>query len=179
MSEMSDVYTIHRERTGAVWQRDTPIPEGACHLTVHVCLFNRDGAMLIQQRSSTRDVFPNAWDVTVAGHVQAGETSRMAAMRELKEELGLTLDLTERRPHLTFHAEGAFDDVFLMEADVALEDVSLQEEEVQAVCYADEATIVAWMNDGRFVPYRPEIVSLLFAMRHTYGSFQRVDEGGI
>lgn len=178
MPEYGDVYTIHRERTGEIWQRGTSLPTGTCRLTVHVCAFNRDGEMLIQQRASRRKVFPDRWDVSVAGHVQAGETSRIAAMRELKEELGLTLDLTKHRPHFTFHADGSIDDVYLITSDIVIEDVTLQNEEVRTVRFADEATIVAWIEEGRFVPYRPEVISLLFAMRHRYGSFQQDDSGG-
>lgn len=52
--------------------------------------------VLIQKRSMLKDVFPGAWDISSAGHVDAGEECDAAAVRELTEELGVTelLDYT-------------------------------------------------------------------------------------
>jgi len=49
--------------------------------------------MLMQQRSFNKKVYPGEWAETCAGHVAKGEESEMAAHRELKEEMGLEIDL--------------------------------------------------------------------------------------
>ncbi|WP_444811847.1 NUDIX domain-containing protein, partial [Streptococcus canis] len=56
---------------------------------------------------------PGLWDVTVGGSALAGETAQQAAMRELEEELGLSLELTGVRPHFTINFGEGFDDTFL------------------------------------------------------------------
>ena len=38
-----------------------------------------------------KNIYPLLWDVSVAGHIDAGETFFEAAIRECKEEIGLTL----------------------------------------------------------------------------------------
>lgn len=48
-----------------------------------------EGNVLLQKRNETQETFPNCWDPTAAGHVDAGETYEQAAIRELKEEVGI------------------------------------------------------------------------------------------
>ena len=55
----------------------------------------------------------------MGGGVDAGETSRQAAEREVREELGLALDLSGVRPSVTVNFDGGFDDFFLVERDLA------------------------------------------------------------
>ena len=47
--------------------------------------------ILLQQRSHKKTIHPLLWDVSVAGHIDAGETFIEAALRETKEEIGLLL----------------------------------------------------------------------------------------
>lgn len=60
------------------------------HRVVHVLVFNEDGELLLQKRSLNKDVAPGRWDTSVGGHVGAGEELILSAMREMKEELGIT-----------------------------------------------------------------------------------------
>jgi isopentenyl-diphosphate delta-isomerase type 1 len=70
--------------------RSTVHQLGLQHRGVHVFLFTHDGKLLIQKRSKDRAQYPSAWDCSVSEHVQAGESSYDAAMRGMREELGLT-----------------------------------------------------------------------------------------
>lgn len=62
---------------------------GLWHRGVHVLLFTDDGTLLVQQRSKDRVHAPLAFDCSVSEHVKAGEGYHQAAIRGLKEELGL------------------------------------------------------------------------------------------
>ncbi len=64
------------------------------HRAVHLFLFNRQGELFLQKRSPWKDRHPLLWDSSAAGHVDAGEDYDEAAQRELKEELGVSSDLT-------------------------------------------------------------------------------------
>ena len=66
--------------------------EGWFHPTAHVWLYTNNGKALLQKRAAEKDTFPGLWDVSVAGHVHAGETPMEAALREVKEELDMELD---------------------------------------------------------------------------------------
>lgn len=61
---------------------------GLRHRSVHMLVFNAAGALFLQKRSLAKDNCPGLWDVSAAGHVEAGEDYADAAPRELAEELG-------------------------------------------------------------------------------------------
>lgn len=69
--------------------------ENLLHRAVHIFILNRHGELLLQKRSYRKDKFPRRWDSSAAGHVNAGESYRDCAMRELKEELGITAGLAD------------------------------------------------------------------------------------
>ncbi len=84
--------------------------DGLWHRAANVLLFNDDGFLLLQQRSAHKDVCPGLWDLSVAEHLQPGETYHQGALRGAREELGLTqLTLTplggERRFTLELPAQ--------------------------------------------------------------------------
>lgn len=60
------------------------------HPVIHLHIFNSNGELFLQKRSATKDVQPNRWDSSVAGHIDLNETPEAAAIREANEELGLT-----------------------------------------------------------------------------------------
>src|SRR5690606_32035914 len=62
---------------------------GLWHRGVHVFLFDTDGNLLIQKRSADRTSNPLRLDGSVSEHVQSGESFHQAAIRGMKEELGL------------------------------------------------------------------------------------------
>jgi isopentenyl-diphosphate delta-isomerase type 1 len=59
------------------------------HRVVHVLLFDQQGRLLLQKRSSSKDTAPGTWDTSVGGHVNIGENIHAAALREMEEELGI------------------------------------------------------------------------------------------
>ncbi len=69
--------------------RHTVHQRGLWHRGVHVFLFDSDGRLLVQQRSLTQDTYPGALDCSVSEHLRAGESYLAAAVRGLREELGL------------------------------------------------------------------------------------------
>lgn len=59
------------------------------HRAVHILVRNSAGQIYLQKRSWRKDCHPCTWDTSCSGHVDAGETYEIAAVRELKEELGI------------------------------------------------------------------------------------------
>jgi 16S rRNA (adenine1518-N6/adenine1519-N6)-dimethyltransferase len=64
------------------------------HRAVHILVFNNSGELFLQKRSRWKDRHPRLWDSSAAGHVDAGEDYDVAANRELREELGVSAELT-------------------------------------------------------------------------------------
>lgn len=174
--ELWDVYDIDRQKTGRLAERTKGsfLPQGDYHLVVHICLFNTNGELLIQQRQLDKDGYPGLWDVTAAGSALAGENSTAAAARELYEEMGVRHDFTKERPYYTINFPQGFDDVYLIErTDIELSDLRLQPEEVRDAKWATLEGIEAMLDSGEFVPYYRHLIRLWFDMIHHRGSTTR------
>jgi 16S rRNA (adenine1518-N6/adenine1519-N6)-dimethyltransferase len=63
------------------------------HRAVHILVFNKKKEVLLQKRSVLKDKFPGAWDSSAAGHLGSGESYDACAVRELREELAIDVDL--------------------------------------------------------------------------------------
>jgi len=57
----------------------------------------REGRVLLGHRHPSRTHFPGVWDVP-GGHIEPGESPQAALERELREELGVVVDLGGRDP---------------------------------------------------------------------------------
>lgn len=89
--EMRDIYDAQGNPTGRVIENRQARGPQDYLLHAIVILRGGDGRYLLQQRSLHTRYSPGKWDVT-GGGVSAGETGQAAAIRETREELGLTLD---------------------------------------------------------------------------------------
>jgi isopentenyldiphosphate isomerase len=88
--EYVDVLTADGRNTGKKVLRSIAHTEGTWHRTVHVWLRNQSGELLLQRRSLNKETFPGLWDISAAGHISAGDSSKEAAVREMQEEVGVS-----------------------------------------------------------------------------------------
>ncbi|MBP3914859.1 NUDIX domain-containing protein [Clostridium sp.] len=171
--EIWDLYTKDRIKTEETMVRGEKITKGFYRLVVHVCIFNSQGEMLIQQRQPFKSSWPNMWDVTVGGSAISGDTSQSAAEREVYEEIGYKLSLDGIRPALTINFEDGFDDMYLIKKDIEISDLYLQYEEVKAVKLASKEEILKMIDEETFIPYHKSLIELLFFMKDTKGTHTR------
>ncbi|QGU04465.1 NUDIX hydrolase [Corynebacterium comes] len=158
--ELWDLYDVDRLPTGATVERRSGLPEGQLHVVVHVCVFDGAGQLLIQRRTDTRPNWPGLWDFSVGGSVHAGESSREGAVREVREELGLNVDLA--RPSFTFNFQYGFDDFYLLRIDADLPRLAVPNEEVAEVRWAYLDEVLELVRSGRFINYRESVVRFVF-----------------
>lgn len=130
--ELLDIYDRDGKKKGITVFRGEYIKPDDYILVVHVYIYNENREFLIQRRSRKKKVNSGKWDIT-GGAVKAGEESHTAALRETKEEIGLTLDPAGLRfvgrsisiKHLV--------DVYFAQTEVDVDSLILQEEEVSEV----------------------------------------------
>lgn len=170
--ELWDIYDRDRIKSDKTMIRGEEFEKGSYHLVVHACIFNSNGEMLIQQRQPFKSGWSNMWDITVGGSAVSGDTSQTAIERELFEEIGLKIDLQNVRPHLTINFNEGFDDIYLIEKDVDINQLKLQYEEVQKVKWASIDEIYQKLDEGIFIPYYRSLIKLFFDMRKQYGCHQ-------
>lgn len=112
-AELWDVTDEHGNLTGEVYHRGDPDwPEGRFHLIVAVCAVLADGRMLLTQRAASK-VYSFAWEFP-GGSALAGESSAVAASRELREETGLTVDPPDLQLVGRFTEESALLDMYVV-----------------------------------------------------------------
>ena len=141
--EIVDVLTSDGVATGRTKPKAEVHRDGDWHRAAHLWLVADDGRVLLQRRSASKENWPDLWDISVAGHVSAGEQSRDAAIREAFEELGLVLSPRELTflGTLQWHAtldggayiENEFHDVFVAMRDIELGVLVLDPAEVADV----------------------------------------------
>jgi len=149
--EIWDVYDSERNLTGRTHRRGDPLPAGDFHLVVHVWIENSQGEFLISKRAPNKG-YPNMWECT-GGSAIAGDDSLAAAVREIKEELGLDAKPENGRCLLTLTRDGDICDIWLFTQDFDIEDVVLQENETTDAKYASLSDIHKMIDDGEFIPF--------------------------
>ncbi len=171
MEEIIDLYDIDRNKTGETHRRGDPMPKGRFCLTVHVCLFNEKGELLIQKRAHEQCAWPDLWDVSAGGGALCGECSRTAAEREAAEEPGIQISLSQERPRFTCNYPEGFDDFYFLHIprfDTAR--LPLQRAEVSDARWASEEEILRLWSEQKFIPYRRGFLSFLFAQKDGCGT---------
>ena len=64
--------------------------EGILHRAFSIFIFNTKEQLLMQKRSSQKNLWPNYWSNSCCSHPRKGEKIESAASRRLAEELGLS-----------------------------------------------------------------------------------------
>ena len=148
MEEMLDLVNEQGDPLGRAVPRSEAHRLGLRHRTSHVWLVRRKNGVLevlLQKRSDEKDSFPGCYDISSAGHIPSGQGFVDSALRELKEELGVTaqpqdLILCGQRSFqfsAVFHGKPFKDNqvsnVYLLWLDRDAEEFTLQKEEISAV----------------------------------------------
>ena len=166
--EQFDLFDMYRIPTGELMDRGTQEPVDRYRQVVHVIIFNSRGEMLIQQRQPTKKAWPNMWDVSIGGGVVAGEKPNEAAERELKEELGIDFSFANVRPSFTSNFNNGFDDYYIVNMDLNLDDLTFQETEVKSADWASLEKIHKLIDANQFIPYRKGLIEFLFELKDAH-----------
>lgn len=125
MKELWDLYDAERHPLNKTHPRGVRLPRGAYHLSVGIWTVTDQNEILLTKRSREKPEWPDLWENT-AGSVIAGETSRQGAVRELREETGITAEESELYLLGTEREGHTIGDCYILRKQIRLSDVVLQ-----------------------------------------------------
>ncbi|MBQ8382617.1 MAG: NUDIX domain-containing protein [Clostridia bacterium] len=138
--------------------------DGEYHLVVYVWIIGDDGKIILSRRQKGR-TFAGAWECT-GGCAQRGEDSLTAALREVREELGIELD-PEKGSFYTRYKRNypkgarAICDVWVFCQNFSLSDLSPQKEEVSDVRMVERKELNAMLTERDFYKRYPYLRHLM------------------
>jgi len=160
VAEYIDIFDENWNPTGEVLEKSEAKRLGKWRLGVGVCFVNPRGELLLARRSPAKKVCPGMWDVSTGGHVHAGESVVGAAIREVREELGVDIsaeqliELTKRKSV----ENNALQTKFLVKSDLPLDAFTFVDGEVSAVKYIPWRELAKMsekeMLENDIVPYK-------------------------
>lgn len=146
--EKRDLYDKNKNLVGKTIYKDEKIPEGYYIMVVLTMIRNSKGEYLIQKRSQEKDGMYGA----TGGHPKTGETGLEGAITEIKEEIGLDVDKSEMK--LLFEErvdkEQVFFELYFLERDFEIEELTLQKEEVEFAEWMTLEKIENIIQSGKF-----------------------------
>ena len=146
---IEEIFDVVNERDEVIGRapRSEVHARGLLHRAVHVLVFNARGEVFLQKRSMLKDRQPGVWDSSCSGHLDAGEDYDACAVRELREEIGLT---SARPPERLFklaacgETDAEFVWVYGCESDGPF---TLHPEEIECGGWFVPAEVTRWMAE--------------------------------
>ncbi|MBW1298371.1 NUDIX hydrolase [Aquimarina litoralis] len=172
--ELIDIVTEEGFFTGDTRMKSEAHRLGLYHNSVHIWLYDQRGNILIQKRAHNKDTYPNLWDVSVAGHIGAGESPKNAALREVQEEIGLCLQasnlefigkyLAKKEPSVNI-IDNEFHYIYIAILTKPIADLKVQKEEVSAIKLISteslQEDIEHEIRKKEYVPHDPDYYELI------------------
>ena len=131
--ELLEYFDEKNEKSLGIAERDYIHKNNFWHREVAVWVLNEKNELLLQRRSSKKKQGANKFSIT-AGHIDVKEEATIAAIREIKEEIGLDFSVEDLNVIDIYKNEQdgnyCFSYTYLVKTDKKIEDMTMQEEEV-------------------------------------------------
>ena len=173
MDEYIDILNTNGEVSGKTCLKSEAHKKGLFHQSVHIWILDSEKNVIIQKRAADKDVFPNLWDVSVAGHISAGEQPDISAIREIKEEIGLSVSKNDLHyigtsKKKVIHKANLIDNelhhIYICNINFNFDALKIQVEEVSEIKTIKlENLITAVITEkNNFVPHGKDYYSFVF-----------------
>ncbi len=162
MREIWDLYDENGNRTGKTMERGAKVPNGLYHLGADAWIMNSKGELLIQRRALTKESYPGMWAMT-GGSAVKGESAKKAIIREVREEIGLTIKEEELELVKKVKTAKTVIYTFFIKKDVDIDDLKLQSEEVMEIKWLSIPEVEQIVAEGNFIKSRwDEIKDIIY-----------------
>lgn len=137
---------------------------GILHQAVSVLVVDRHGRCLLQRRGASKALFAGCWTNTSCTHPRPGEEPARAAIRRVREEVGLVVTDVTTAGVFTYRAVDALSGLVEHEQDhvyAAVADIDAavaDPEEVSELVRLPFREAVALVNSAAGTPWAPEVL---------------------
>ena len=149
MEEYWDIYDENRVFQNRTIRRGDAFADGEYYVCCEVWFKNSKGEMLITQRHPSKKA-GGLWEF-VGGGVLAGETTAQASVREVKEEIGITVAEGELSLIHVYRQRNYFIDIYLVKKDVDIQSLVLDKNETVNVQWVSKEELQAKVEKQEFV----------------------------
>ncbi len=149
--ELIDIVDQNGNFTGKIMDKEEAHDKNLLHNEVAVFILNDNNQVLLQKRGANKRYNPNKWALC-AGHVDAGESLETAALREIEEEVGVSVSLGELQPfsereftladsnsHITYF--------YYIKLNLPKESFIIQKEELSEVKWFDLNSVIEMIKE--------------------------------
>lgn len=149
MAEYWDIYDANRELTGKTIKRGEPFSENEFYVCCEVWMMNSKNQILVTQRHPDKKA-GGQWEFT-GGGVLAGETTLLAAIREVEEELGVRLDEADLQLFDVYKHKNYFMDIYVVRKDLQENEITLDKDEVVDYKWLTKNELEQLIEEGKMV----------------------------
>ena len=161
--ERWDILDERGKNTGkTVVRGNVRLLPGEYHLVVHIWVLTPDGRLMIQRRADDKELMPGEW-AAIGGAAVSGENSLQAAKRELFEEMGISVSDREICLIRRLTRKNSFVDIWLAQANVSLDELTLQKSEVAEARWITPSALEQMVQDGEFHNYGSDYFDIVLS----------------
>jgi isopentenyldiphosphate isomerase len=147
--EPVDILDEQGNKTGQTMLKSEAHAKSLWHPVAHLWIYNSKNQVLIQKRAAQKLVWPNKWDVAIAGHITAGDSPRDTVVREAEEEMSIKVNpedikifdiskFEDKMPEGWFNRVYIYSYITKMDLNIA-----------KLVLEADETSQVRWVDTDK------------------------------
>ena len=173
--ELIEIVDENGNYTGQIIDKEEAHDKNLLHNEVAVFIINDKKQTLLQKRSANKRFNPSKWALC-AGHVDAGESLELAALRELKEEVGIDITKNDLKPfaerefeikesnsHITYF--------YYIKSNLCEKDFIIQKEELSEVKWFDIDKVIDMIKSkDDSIVFTEERLSLFEQLKNVFKS---------
>jgi len=140
VDELIDIFDENNNSLNLQKMKSEAHKNGLWHRSAHVWIYNSKGEILLQLRAKDKKLYPGKWDISASGHVRANEEPIISALREIEEEIGLSVKIEDlefiqirKKERNLGNIVNEFYYVYFLKFDGNINSLKIPKEEVEAV----------------------------------------------
>lgn len=176
--EYLDIYDKNGIKLDKTEEKELTHQKGFLHKTIHLWILNDRNELLLQRRSNDNHRYPGMLEISVAGHIKAGENSVQAIEREAFEEIGIKINpyfleylfsYRHSKVMKDTYINNEISDVYIYRYNVNINECSFNDKAVIELKYVNYLELEKmWRNKNKELIDHEEHYEILFCMLKKY-----------